>query len=159
MTHQLSTKRFGIIRFNDEDIITVVDGMLGFPAYEKYIILQHKKGSQYRWLQSIDNPALAFLVIEPGWVIESYNPEIEDWVAEELKLSSETAILVFCVVSIPKGCPESTTLNLAGPVVINPDTRTGRQVVLSEASWPTRYAFLEGIKAIGDKLSKTESAA
>lgn len=159
MTHQLTTKRFGVIEYSDEDIITLRDGMLGFPGYEKYVVLQHKEGSQYRWLQSLEEASLAFLVIEPGWVIESYNPEIEDWIAEDLGLNGETAVLLFCVVSIPKNCPESTTLNLAGPIIINSATRVGRQVVLSDATWPTRYAFLDGIKAVGDKLSKTKSVA
>lgn len=139
-TQQLSTGRFGQIEFSPEDVITMMDGVLGFPDFRQYLILQHKEGSPFRWLQSLDEPRLAFLVVDPCHFVADYAPEMEIRHAQDLNLVEETPRLVYTIVTIPQGKPEDLTLNLAGPIVINAETRSAKQIVLEDPLYSIKFS-------------------
>jgi len=126
------TTRFGAIEFIDDDIIHLCGGILGFPDGERFVLVQHKEGSRFRWLQSLDDPKLAFLVVDPAEFFANYAPEITDKLAADLGLNEETPRLVYTIVTIPRGQPEAMTANLAGPIVINLETRKGVQVIIED---------------------------
>ncbi|MCU0315181.1 MAG: flagellar assembly protein FliW [Fimbriimonadaceae bacterium] len=134
-----STTRFGTIECTDEDIVTFKDGLLGFPQLRQYVLIQHKEGSPFRWMQSLEEGGVAFLVIDPTHYVSDYAPEIPDRTAEKVNLTTETPCLVYTIVTIPKGRPEDMTLNLAGPLVINGLSGEAVQVVLEDDSYPIRH--------------------
>lgn len=138
-TQTVSTIRFGVIEYTAEDVIRLVGGILGFPSYEQYLILQHKEGSPFRWLQSLDEPSLAFLVVDPSHFLSDYAPEMELRHALDLQLTEETARLVYTIVTIPRGKPEEMTLNLAGPIVINAECGIAKQVVLDDPAYSIKF--------------------
>ena len=74
--------RFGNIDYSNEDVIHFPDGMIGFDRMHDYVVINTKEGSAFRWLQSLEEPKLAFLVSLPESFMEGYSPEIKD---EELK--------------------------------------------------------------------------
>lgn len=143
---QIETTRFGTVEFGEDDIVTIADGVLGFPQCAHYLIINHKDGSPFRWLQSVEDPSLAFLVIEAGLVRGDYTFEIGAASAAALSLAGETPHLVYAVVSIPAGRPEEMTANLAGPIVINAETRTGAQLVLDDPQWTTRHRIVDEMR-------------
>ena len=61
----LSTSRFGTINIQEEQIIHMPSGMIGFPDAQRFTLLEHKKGSPFMWLQSLDDGALAFVLVDP----------------------------------------------------------------------------------------------
>lgn len=145
-----SSSRFGELEFTAEDVVTVPRGLLGFPDSREYVVIEHREGSPFRWLQSTTEPALAFLVVDPATYVPDYAPDMPDDAANQLQVDNETTILVYTIVTIPAGHPEEMTLNLAGPVVINCDRQLAFQVVLQDERYPVKY------KAIP---AKQESAA
>ncbi len=151
-TLAVDTSRFGTVEYAPEDVITFADGILGFPACREYLVINHGDNSPFRWLQSIEEPALAFLVADPGDLVAGYSPEMPKRDAKALGLTEETARLVYTIVTIPPGKPEEIAVNLAGPIVVNAETRTARQVVIESDEYPTRYRLR------GDERS-TERAA
>lgn len=140
MTQQkVTTSRFGEIEIDQQDVIRFPEGVVGLPAMKEFVLIQHKDNSPFRWMQSLDDGTLAFLVIDPQHYT-SYAPEMPSNAIVALDLTNETPILVYTICNIPKGDPQGMTLNLAGPIVINGMTRTARQVILEDDSYPVRYA-------------------
>ena len=77
----VKTKYFGEINLSEDKIITMERGMFGFEEYKKYTILydSEKEGRpNVSWFQSVEEPGLAFPVINPLVVKEDYNPVVED---------------------------------------------------------------------------------
>jgi flagellar assembly factor FliW len=135
----MKTARFGEIAFEDADVVKFPDGVLGFPSSQRYVLIQHKEGSPFRWMQSVDEGFLAFLVVDPGVYLADYAPEMPSSIAQSLALQAETPRLVYTIVTIPPGKVEDMTLNLAGPIVINVDLGLGKQIVLDDATYPVKH--------------------
>ena len=97
---------FGKIEIEDDKIITLEKGMIGFPDLNHFALIydeeKEKKYNSIMWLQSMDDPDIAFPVMMPHIVKEDYNPNVsEEMIAQLGKLKPEnTYILV--TVTVPK---------------------------------------------------------
>ena len=147
------TARFGKIDCEEDDLVEIPTGLLGFPEQRRFVIVEHKEGSPFQWMQSTEDPDLAFLVICPDSFRNDYTPELPSTPANELKLTEETPMTVYVIVSIPQGKPEEMTANLAGPIVINADTRMGMQVVIEDERWQTQHPILSDLRAAASELT------
>ncbi len=144
----LNSTRFGLVDYVEQDVMTFADGLVGFPDFTQFVVICPKEGSQFRWLQSVEDSNLAFLTTVPFQYVADYSPVISSKTAKGLGLTEDNQPLVFVTVSIPRGRPEDMTLNLAGPIIVNPVTRWGRQVILENDSYSIRHrAFSESIVA------------
>lgn len=151
---QLLGTRFGTIEFTDEDVVTFREGMIGFSGLQTFVLLSHKPDSPFRWLQSVEEPGLAFLVVDPNAYVEDYSPEITNSDVRSLGLSESTAHLVYTTASIPGGVVEEMTLNLAAPIVLNLEERIGKQVVLEGEAYNIRHrVFPQAIPASEQKVA------
>jgi flagellar assembly factor FliW len=139
----VQTRRFGAIEVTPEDVITFPDGLLGFPECTRFVVIRHKEGSPFRWLQSVQHPELAFLIVDPVHLVPDYAPLMEEQVADDLGLTEGTPRLVYTIVTIPPGNPQAMTLNLAGPIVINGVTRIARQLVLTDERYGTKHGVCD----------------
>ncbi len=131
----IKTTRFGEIEIDESQAIHFSDGLLGFPEQKKYVIIEHKPGSPFIWLQSINKPDLAFVMTNPFLIKKDY---LKNLSAEEetlFKGEGDSDIIVFAIVTIPHGKAEKTTVNLLGPVVIETKTRRARQVILANSGY------------------------
>lgn len=135
----LDNTRFGSIDYDETDILTVIDGLIGFSTLQRFVLLCQNPDSPFRWLQSIDEPALAFLLADPGRYVEGYGVDIDDVLAAQLGLTAETPTLLLTTATIPTGRPKDMTLNLTAPIVINVEKRLARQVVLENDAYTMRY--------------------
>lgn len=124
-------------------VILFPEGMIGFPHMRNYVLLEHKPGSPFMWLQSTETPDLAFVLISPHLIRSDYprNVPLEDGALSAGEKGSDQ--LVFAVVTIPPGEPQRMTANLLGPVVIDTATRTGKQVILSDSEYGTRHMIVQ----------------
>lgn len=131
--------RFGDIEYSADDVITFPAGLIGFPEQQTYLLLNHKPNTPFRWLQSIEQPVLAFLVAFPELLVPGYAPVLDDATAKELELTVETPKLLLTTVAIPAGKPNDMTTNLVGPIIINGSTMVGKQVVLQDDAYTVRH--------------------
>jgi len=151
MTQSLvQTTRFGEVEYSPEDVVTFPEGIIGFPQCKSYLVLNHKEGSPFRWLQSVDNPGLAFLLVEPTHYVADYKPEVAPSALNSIEINEDSLMLVYTVVTIPKGNPEGMTLNLAGPLVINATNRLARQLVLEDPRWSLKHPAIPPDKSQAD---------
>jgi flagellar assembly factor FliW len=135
------SERLGDLDVDDDKILAFPDGLLGFPEDRRYVMVDIDGGDAYRWLQSVDDPALAFLTVIPWHFFPDYEPDIDAVTEAELKLQDPGDAIVLCLLSIREEADPPITANLLGPLIINTTTRVGRQVVLAESGYPARAAL------------------
>ena len=138
----INTTRFGEMEINENRVIHFPEGLLGFLEYKKYVILEHKSNSPFCWLQSIDLPNLAFVVINPLMVKNDYLEKV--FPDEKQFFSSENGddTIVFAIVTIPPGKAEEMTVNLLGPLIIDVGSKIGRQVILNNSGYNHRHPLI-----------------
>lgn len=149
----LSNTRFGEIEYSADDIITFADGVIGFPNNTRFLLLNHKPNTPFRWLQSIEDSALAFLVAFPEVIAPGYAPEIENSIAQELELTEETPQMVLTTVTIPPGRPEEMTTNLLGPIIINGATMQAKQVILTDEAYTVKHRVFATTDRAAEKVA------
>ena len=137
---KLSTTRFGKIDIQEDQIIHVPSGMIGFPEAQRFTLLEHKKGSPFLWFQSVDDGALAFVLTDPLLFKPDYEIKINGEDKETLRLAdASNGILTLAVVNISHLEPFEITVNLLGPLVINVLKKLGKQIVLSDHRYSHRF--------------------
>ena len=134
---RVHTTRFGEIEVTEEDIYEFKEGLLGFGQLRQFIILDDPYDEIFAWLQSCENPDVAFPILEPGLFYDTGLIRIPKSDFEALKLDSVEQGKLFCIVTIPQD-PTLMTANLKAPVMINLDTRRARQCVLQDNSLEIR---------------------
>lgn len=150
---RLNGTRFGTVEFETEDMLTFEEGLIGLPALKHFVLVSTREDSPFRWLQSIEDPAMAFLITEPGRFVADYAPEVSDRDQERLHLDAETPCLVYVTVSIPPGRPEDMTINLAAPLVINARTRTGKQIILEDEAYTIKHRVLQAGRTVAESVA------
>jgi flagellar assembly factor FliW len=142
---KIATKAYGLIDVDERQRISFPLGLLGFEPLKEYVLLDAERQPFY-WLQSLDVEQIAFILINPFLFRPDYELDINDEELQDIGLSGPEKALIFAVVTIPSdGGP--MTANLQGPLVINRDTRTGKQAVLTDPRWKTRHDILGELAA------------
>ena len=60
---KLTTVRFGEIDIDESRIFDFVLPLIGFDMLKKFVILEPNKETLFKWLQSVEDPGLAFPII------------------------------------------------------------------------------------------------
>ena len=107
------------------------EGILGFPGDRRFILLEHnEEGSPFKWLQSLDSPALAFIVVDPLFIDSRYRFDIDVDTARLIGAESQDECALMAIVNVPHDAPIRMTANMKAPLVVNVENRSGRQVIL-----------------------------
>lgn len=139
-----ATRLFGEIEIDESKIITFEDGIIGFPDMKKFTLIfdEEKEGRpSISWLQSMDEPEIAFPVMDPLFVCETYNPSVEEELLKNLGTIKEDNLYVLVTVTVPQNIKE-LAVNLKAPIVINTDTRKASQIIV-EDDLPVRYRIYD----------------
>jgi flagellar assembly factor FliW len=136
---EVRTTRFGTVEIPDDRLITFPKGLLGFSAYTRYCLLEPTDDACFFWLQSVDEPTLAFVVTDPSAFVPDYSVPIRSDQMETVELEQLEDAQVLVIVNKVDG---SLTGNLQGPLVINAQKRIGEQFVLADKRWTTRHPLL-----------------
>lgn len=136
---EIETTRFGRISVDDERIMTLAHGLLGFPEHKRFALIQTSDENYFFWLQSVDDPNLAFVVTDPSIFFKDYDVPVREETAAELQLADVRFLQVFVICN---KVDEWLTGNLLGPIVVNAENRLACQIVLTEKKWTTRQPLL-----------------
>jgi flagellar assembly factor FliW len=136
----IETTRFGRITVDDERVISIPRGLLGFPDYTRYALIQTGEENYFFWLQCVEQPNLAFVVADPSIFFKDYEVPLRDENLQELQLEDlkESQVFVIC-----NKVGEWLTGNLLGPIVVNAQTRVAQQAVLTDKKWTTRQPLMK----------------
>jgi flagellar assembly factor FliW len=145
----IATRLFGDLDVPDDAIFRFPDGLPAFDAQREFALLPAAREGTW-WLQSTEEPGLAFLLADPFRVKPGYAVDLSPGDARALALEAPEDALVLAVVVLPADRGAPATVNLRAPVVLNLATRTGRQVVSrSEADSMAHPADLAALPSRG----------
>jgi flagellar assembly factor FliW len=150
---KISTTRFGDIEVDDSNVITVLGGIIGFENYYRFVILDFLKDSQFRWLQSLNDPEVAFVICDPWYFFKDYNFELSDDDQNELEIENLDDIVAVAISTIPSDITK-TTLNLISPIIINLKKMIGKQVILYNSSYTTTHRIVLKVKIDDEKAAE-----
>lgn len=134
---KILTTRFGELDIDQCKIITFDEGIIGFPD-RRFILLTPAESAPFCWLQSLDNGAIAFVVVDPTEFFPDYSVRITLEEKEKLMLG-DGGTLTMLVIVTPAQDPLQITCNLQGPLVVNPEAMKAKQIVLDEGGFSTRH--------------------
>jgi len=127
------------------ELIFCPGGLLGFEHLTRFILTPYDDELPFYWLRSLEEEAIAFVVIEPHQFQQDYAFDLPDDVATELQIESAQDAFALVILTIPEQLAQMTA-NLAGPLIFNVHTNHGRQLVLDSSRYPLRYPlFPEGL--------------
>ena len=145
---EIVTKRFGNIPANEEHFIRFKDGMIGMSVLKQYILIESSGYPLILWLQSCQDPGIAFPVVEPAFFKRDYKVQMTDADRACLKYEAGDRLKYFVVMTIPDNM-EDMTVNLKAPVAINLDKGTATQVIQQDKELLVRTpAYNEFVKVI-----------
>jgi len=142
---KIDTTRFGEIEVKDEKIILMPAGLVGFEHIKRYILLNYSKEGPFMWFQAIDDPSLAFILIDPLFFRPDYKINISKEEIAEIKITDEKDVLILAIVTL-RDDPQKMTANLQGPIAINTEKRIAMQLVLTQGQYTTRHNIMEEMK-------------
>jgi flagellar assembly factor FliW len=128
----IQTTRFGEIEVAPENIVEFPEGLLGLHRFQRYVMIQ-RNNSPLSWMQSMDLPELAFLVADPQVFLSDYSAQVGAAELATLGNPDPAKLVVKVICTVPED-PKDATVNLRAPLIIDPETRKGKQVVLTEDS-------------------------
>lgn len=139
----LSTVRFGEIEIDEKRIFDFVLPLIGFDTHKKFVVIEPSKDALFKWLQSVEDPALAFPIISVSSLSIDYTIDLPDAVVEALSITNVESLLVMNITSIPQDNPKGTTINLLAPLILNVDTQKAGQIVLSGSGYDISYPMFK----------------
>ncbi len=139
-TIKFTTTRFGDLEVPAESVITVFNGVIGFPQSDKYTLLEYNP--PFSWLQSLDNAELAFVVVSGAEFGDGYRFPVP-YGDRDIDLKDEDEIAIVNLVSV-RPDPTQTTVNLKAPLIVNLRNMRAKQIVLDDPKFPIRMPLWAG---------------
>ncbi len=145
-TITVPTTRFGTLEVEEEIIVTLPEGIIGFEQWKRYVVVRHDDNTSFRWFQAIDTPEVAFPILEPREFRPDYAPTVSEADARMLGITVDTPVLLFAIVTVPPQNAHEMTANLLGPILINGFTRRGKQVIVQDEEYTTRHRVVDELQ-------------
>lgn len=143
----IRTSRFGELEIDPLDVLLFPEGLIGFEASRHFVLLADEQQPTVIWLQSVNEPEVAFLAVSPRKFVRDYRLRAAQCDLTSLLQEEEDETFVLALAAKHE---KGWTLNLKAPIVINPVRRLGKQIVtLDEQS--VQYA----LPSITGRLRKT----
>ena len=135
---KLLTRDLGELEIDEKDIVTFSGPIFGFEKYRRFVFLfQEDLSEHFIWLQSVEEPELCFILVQPDLITDHYTPELPH---EAKDLLGEGDYMCWLIVSLREPFADST-VNLRSPIVVNPELRQAAQFVL-DGGLPIRHPLI-----------------
>ncbi len=139
--------RFGEVEYNPENLLHFPAGMIGFPTLHDFIVMPNKKEGPLFWIQSVDEPGLAFVLTDPTNFFLTYKIVADNSERNTLHIGEEDACFILSVVTVHPD--KKITLNLQAPILYSAKTNRAIQVILEDSEYQPRTP-LPGTESAGE---------
>lgn len=123
---KVATSRFGEVDIGASSILTFPEGLPGFEG-KQFALIERSETPNVEWLQSLSDPAVAVMVLDPARFELGYDPKPKE--AELYPVQPDGKLAVRVVVRNGEG-PGQIDLNLFAPILINFSKSLAMQVPL-----------------------------
>ena len=135
------SSRFGTILCDEKSSIFFPAGVWGFSHLRHFILLKPSKEKLFIWLQSCQNPSVAFPLLSSSVCSSEISFHVSRHDLESLHAYFQKDLTFFNIAHIPPHEPKEITVNLKAPIAINWQRNLGKQLVLQEDHLSVRYSF------------------
>ncbi len=135
--------RFGEIEYDPEKTIHFPEGLIGLENLRDFIVMPNRKQGPLFWIQSVDDPDLAFVVTDPTNFFLDYRVLPSEEERRKLRISESDDCFVLSIVTVPPS--REITLNLAAPLLFAPKTSRALQVILENTPYDTKTPLPETV--------------
>lgn len=128
---QVQTHLFGTIEVDPNTVISFPAGLTGFESSVRYkLVHEAAEGEPVSFtLQSVDNPSVAFQIIDPTAIGFQYELELSDAERAALKVEQPEDVAVMLLL-FKQETAKHLGANVRAPLLINVKTRLGLQKVI-----------------------------
>ncbi len=136
------TANFGDIDFPDDRILWFREGIPGFSEIRRFAVLELENIAPFQYLQALDNPTIALLIVNPFLLHPGYTISLEETYLVDLQAAGPEDVSVYVVATVPDN-PAGATINLMAPILINEKKRLGMQVILLDSAYSICHPLLD----------------
>lgn len=151
-----NTRLFGEIDIEEDKIIRMEGGMIGFPELTAFTLIydeeKEQKDSSIMWFQSMDEPDIAFPVIHPNELKPDYKPTVNAEMLKPLGELTQENLYILTTITVPPEI-ENMAINLKAPLIINTDTKKGCQLII-EDDYPVKFKIYQLLKGRKEKAGE-----
>jgi flagellar assembly factor FliW len=124
-----------------DSVLHFEEGLIGFSECKDFVLMENDELAPFRILQSIEEPEIGFLALDPLVVVKDYYSLVpqREWETVTLRKPSDYLAFVICVIGEK---PSDSTGNLQAPLLINYKRMIGRQVILMDSAFSVRHPLL-----------------
>jgi len=120
----------GEIEITEAEIFDFEDGLLGFPGCRKFAIFALTDYPPFVGMQSLDDPAVGFVLVDPRFFVKEYKPDIAHTQLQKLDIQSAEEAQIYSIVVLDSDV-KKITANLFGPILVNARKKIAGQCVLT----------------------------
>ena len=136
---EINTRDFGLIQVEEDAIYEFSEGLYGFENEKRFAIFEKSfEDISFLYLQSFRHLDPCFLVFEPWELYPDYQPFLSDDDMEACQADTVDDLIFLVIATVPSSI-ENLSINIKSPVVLNPKTKKGRQVILQNKDYSVRY--------------------
>ncbi|MEA3469213.1 MAG: flagellar assembly protein FliW [Thermodesulfobacteriota bacterium] len=128
--------RFGEVEYDPDNLLHFPAGMIGFPSLHDFIVMPNKKEGPLFWIQSVDDPDIAFVLTDPTNFFLGYKiaPAASD--RNTLQIETKDECFNLTVVTVPPD--QKITINLAAPILFSAKTNRAIQIILEKTDYKSK---------------------
>ncbi|MBR1640526.1 MAG: flagellar assembly protein FliW [Treponema sp.] len=146
---EIYSKARGKIEVKEDRLISIPEGLFGFENYTKYALVDSDY-EPFIWLQSCEDPNLAFLIVDPFLISSDYESDIDDETLAKIDITKPEDIIIMTIVTVPHD-GSAITANFQGPLVINKKNHKCIQAILSDNRWSTKVNIVDALNSKGGR--------
>lgn len=139
---KLNSPKLGEIEYNEDDVITLISPLLGFPELHDFLIISDDNSYPFLWLQSIEQVDTSFIIAETSTFFKDYNPEIRKRELKLLAIGDKKDMKLFSIIVVASD-PKLSTANLRAPLVVNFEKKLAKQVILEDDAYNIKMPLFE----------------
>ena len=140
----VETVRFGPLEVPDDKLITMERPILGFESLARFCLIEREDLKPFYWMQSTQEPSVAFLVVNPRVFFPDYHIEVNRKEIAELKVDRVQSVETYVVVTLNEDA-EQISANLQGPILINTESNLAKQLVLVNSEYKVKHPLVAAL--------------
>jgi flagellar assembly factor FliW len=130
--------QFGAFDADARALVSFPVGLPGFEQCRQFAILYSAEAAPLQCLHAVNGPAASFLALDPRIVLPEYRCALAASDRTRLSVGDDvTGLLWLALLTVTE--QGAAFANLRAPVVINPATMTGYQVMPQDSVYPLRH--------------------
>ncbi len=141
---RVETGRFGTLEVDETTVFSFPMGLLGFARHKRFVVLDHRDDSPFKWLQCVEDGQLAFIISDPLYFMRDYHVDVRRSELAIIAPDRAEDLIVSVIMTVPAD-PQEMSANLLAPLIFNMENRLAMQYVLTDHRYPVKhYVLREG---------------